>query len=42
VVIISDGFENDPPEGTAEVARVSRQKIDPHYSSPYKPMEVFK
>ena len=42
VVIISDGFENDPPEGTAEVARVSRQKIDPHYGSPYKPMEVFK
>jgi hypothetical protein len=31
VVIISDGFENDPPLGVAEVARVYRQKIDPNY-----------
>jgi hypothetical protein len=31
VIIISDGFENDPPLGAAEVARVYRQKIDPNY-----------
>jgi hypothetical protein len=31
VVIISDGFENDPPLGAAEVARVYRQKIDPKH-----------
>lgn len=29
VIIVSDGFENDPPRGAAEVARVFRQKIDP-------------
>ncbi len=31
VVIISDGFENDPPLGAAEIARVYRHKIDPNY-----------
>jgi len=31
VVIISDGFENDPPLGAAEIARVYRQKIDPKH-----------
>jgi hypothetical protein len=29
VVIISDGFENDPPGGAAEVLRVYRTKLDP-------------
>ena len=29
VVIVSDGFENDPPSGAAEVARVFRARIDP-------------
>jgi hypothetical protein len=29
VVIVSDGFENDPPYGAAEVARVFRTRIDP-------------
>ena len=28
VVIVSDGFENDPPLGAAEVARVFRQRLD--------------
>ena len=31
VIIISDGFENDPPLGAAEVARVYRRKLDPNY-----------
>jgi len=31
VVIISDGFENDPPSGAAEVARVYRDKLEPNY-----------
>ncbi len=30
VVIISDGCENDPPNGAAEVLRVYRTKLDPH------------
>ncbi len=29
VVIVSDGFENDPPLGAAEVARVFRARLDP-------------
>jgi hypothetical protein len=29
VLIISDGFENDPPHGAAEVARVFRERLDP-------------
>ena len=29
VVIVSDGFENDPPQGAGEVARIFRKKIDP-------------
>jgi hypothetical protein len=29
VVIVSDGFENDPPNAAAEVARVFRKNIDP-------------
>lgn len=29
VVIISDGCENDPPQGAAEVLRVYRRKLDP-------------
>ena len=29
VVIVSDGFENDPPLGAAEVARVFRSRLDP-------------
>lgn len=29
VVIVSDGYENDPPGGAAEVMRVFRAKIDP-------------
>ncbi len=29
VVIISDGCENDPPQGAAEVLRVYRTKLDP-------------
>jgi hypothetical protein len=29
VVIVSDGFENDPPSGAAEVARVFRKRLDP-------------
>ncbi|MEZ4361539.1 MAG: hypothetical protein R3B48_15235 [Kofleriaceae bacterium] len=26
---MSDGYENDPPRGAAEVARVFRQRLDP-------------
>jgi len=29
VVVVSDGFENDPPAGAAEVARVFRARLDP-------------
>ncbi len=29
VVIISDGWENDPPNGAAEVLRIFRERIDP-------------
>lgn len=29
IVIVSDGYENDPPYGAAEVARVFRSKLDP-------------
>ena len=29
VVIVSDGFENDPPRAVGEVARVFRERIDP-------------
>lgn len=29
VVIISDGWENDPPSATAEILRVYRSKLDP-------------
>ncbi len=29
VVIVSDGYENDPPRGAAEVLRVYRRQIDP-------------
>jgi hypothetical protein len=28
IVIVSDGFENDPPRGAAEVARVFRARLD--------------
>jgi hypothetical protein len=31
VLIVSDGWENDPPNGAAEIIRVFRQKIDPNY-----------
>lgn len=30
IIIISDGWENDPPAATAELLRVYRCKIDPH------------
>ena len=30
VIIVSDGWENDPPGATAELLRVYRQKLDPH------------
>ncbi|BDI31696.1 hypothetical protein CCAX7_37470 [Capsulimonas corticalis] len=29
VVIVSDGFENDPPRGAAEALRVFRERLDP-------------
>lgn len=29
VVIVSDGFENDPPQGAAEILRVYRTRLDP-------------
>ncbi|MDJ0595598.1 MAG: hypothetical protein QNJ72_37380 [Pleurocapsa sp. MO_226.B13] len=29
VVIVSDGWDNDPPAATAEILRVYRQKLDP-------------
>jgi hypothetical protein len=29
VVIVSDGCDNDPPQGAAEVLRIYRQKLDP-------------
>lgn len=30
VLIVSDGYENDPPRGAAEVARVFRTRLDPN------------
>jgi len=30
VVIVSDGFENDPIGGAGEIARCFREKLDPH------------
>lgn len=32
VVILSDGWENDPPNGAAEVLRVFRRRLDPSVS----------
>ena len=29
ILIVSDGYENDPPRGAAEVARVFRKRLDP-------------
>jgi hypothetical protein len=29
VLIVSDGYENDPPRGAAELARVFRRRLDP-------------
>lgn len=29
VILVSDGYENDPPRGAAEVARVFRTRLDP-------------
>ena len=29
IIIISDGYENDPPQGAAEVLRIYRTKLDP-------------
>jgi hypothetical protein len=29
VLVVSDGHENDPPQGAAELARVFRQRLDP-------------
>jgi hypothetical protein len=29
VILVSDGYENDPPRGAAEVARVFRRRLDP-------------
>jgi hypothetical protein len=29
IILVSDGFENDPPRGAAEVARVFRRRLDP-------------
>lgn len=29
VILVSDGYENDPPRGAAEVARVFRKRLDP-------------
>lgn len=31
VVIVSDGCENDPPQGAAELLRVYRKKLDPQH-----------
>jgi hypothetical protein len=31
VILVSDGYENDPPGGAAEVARVYRRRLDPHH-----------
>lgn len=30
VVVISDGYDNDPPGGAGEVLRVFRERLDPH------------
>ena len=32
IVVVSDGFENDPPGATAEVLRLFRTHIDPNHS----------
>jgi len=32
VVVLSDGYENDPPGAVAEIARVFRRKLDPERS----------
>ncbi|AKU98459.1 hypothetical protein AKJ09_05123 [Labilithrix luteola] len=29
ILIVSDGYENDPPRGAAEVARIFRKRLDP-------------
>ncbi|MDJ0536860.1 MAG: hypothetical protein QNJ70_30970 [Xenococcaceae cyanobacterium MO_207.B15] len=34
VIIISDGYENDPPEGAAEVLRIYRTKLDRSHKTP--------
>ena len=34
VIIISDGYENDPPEGAAEVLRIYRTKLDRDRKTP--------
>jgi hypothetical protein len=31
ILIVSDGYENDPPHGAAEVARVFRRRLDPQH-----------
>lgn len=31
VIIISDGYENEPPQGAAEVLRIYRTKLDPSH-----------
>ena len=33
VIIISDGYENDPPEGAAEVLRIYRTKLAPSHQT---------
>lgn len=30
ILVVSDGYENDPPGGAAELARVFRKRLDPH------------
>ncbi|MEM7555201.1 MAG: vWA domain-containing protein [Cyanobacteria bacterium P01_A01_bin.84] len=33
VIIVSDGFDNDPPTGASEVLRIFRTRIDPKYQT---------
>jgi hypothetical protein len=33
VIIVSDGWENDPPNGASEVIRVFRQQLDPQHQT---------
>jgi hypothetical protein len=33
IVVVSDGFENDPPGGPAEVVRLFREHVDPQRST---------